>query len=100
TVPFSDIPGEIRKKIRLLLGTQGFKITQWHRDIGGINSNSYGRFMKAKDKMDGAENGTYYSAYVRILEGKKKTPTRLRDEQEYPHGIPLERRARWVLGPK
>ncbi|KAG9002342.1 hypothetical protein FRB90_011404 [Tulasnella sp. 427] len=92
-VPIYDDCNAIRHKIRALLKTPNFKITHWLRDIGNINSNSYSRFMSAKGPTGGAENGTYYAAYVyfekvRIFEGKKKTPTRIAAER----GLPLERR--------
>ncbi|KAK0208606.1 hypothetical protein DFS33DRAFT_1380115 [Desarmillaria ectypa] len=77
--------------------------TQWLRDIGGINNNLYSRFMKKKKgRTGGASNGTYYAAYVcfekvRIVEGKKKTSTRIRHEAELPRGYPLERAWGWVF---
>ncbi|KAL0575985.1 hypothetical protein V5O48_005985 [Marasmius crinis-equi] len=82
-VPIFDDPGEVRRKIRLLLKTPGFKA-----EIGNINSNSYNRFMSMKGRCDGASNGTYYAAYayfekVRIFEGKKKTAKRLANEREW-----------------
>ncbi|KAH7931147.1 hypothetical protein BV22DRAFT_1027907 [Leucogyrophana mollusca] len=83
--------------------TPGWKVTQWLRDIGGINSNSYGRFMKDSGATCGATNGTYYAAYVyfekvRIAEGKKKTAKRQRNENEHPGGLTMEdRRKVWVL---
>ncbi|GBE78331.1 hypothetical protein SCP_0112160 [Sparassis crispa] len=100
-----DDCNEIRRKIRLLQKTPGWKVTQWLRDIGNVNSNSYGRFMKASGPHGGAGNSTYYAAYiyfekVRILEGKKKTAKRLRNEGEYAGGLPQEDRSRvWVFGP-
>ncbi|KAJ3905487.1 hypothetical protein F5879DRAFT_799571 [Lentinula edodes] len=102
-VPVYDDCAEVRRKIRLLTQTPGFKITAWLREIGNINSNSYGRFMKEKSRTDGATNGTYYAAYcyfekVRIAEGKKKTAGRMRNEDEYLDGFPLEnRRKGWVI---
>ncbi|KAK0456206.1 hypothetical protein EV421DRAFT_37882 [Armillaria borealis] len=102
TVPVYDDCAEIRRKIGLLQKTPGWKVTQWLRDIGGINNNSYSRFMKEKGRTGGASNGTYYAAYVyfekvRIAEGKKKTPTRIKHEAELPHGYPLERARGWVF---
>lgn len=92
-VPIYDDCNAIRRKIRALQKTPGFKVTHWLKEIGNINSNSYGRFMSLKGPNGGAENGTYYAAYVyfekvRIFEGKKKTPTRIAAEE----GRPLERR--------
>ncbi|EPQ60830.1 hypothetical protein GLOTRDRAFT_118914 [Gloeophyllum trabeum ATCC 11539] len=104
-VPIYDDCNDIRRKIRALQKTPGFKITAWLREIGNINSNSYGRFMKATGPTGGAENGTYVAAYkyfekIRILEGKKKTPKRLRTEQELPQGYDLvDRKRMWVFMP-
>ncbi|KAI9057094.1 hypothetical protein FKP32DRAFT_1681829 [Trametes sanguinea] len=104
-VPIYDDCNEIRRKIRLLLKQPGFKITHWLRDIGNINNNSYQRFMRATGPRAGAENGTYYAAYVyfekvRIFEGKKKTAKRIRNEQEHPEGLPRRDISReWVLMP-
>ncbi|TFK57314.1 hypothetical protein OE88DRAFT_119252 [Heliocybe sulcata] len=104
-VSIYDDCNDIRRKIRALQKTPGFKITPWLRDIGNVNSNSYGRFMKATGPSGGAENGTYVCAYkyfekVRILEGKKKTPKRIRAEQEVIGGHDLvDRRRMWVFMP-
>ena len=42
-----------------------------------------------------------YFEKVRIAEGKKKTAKRLRNEEEYPHGMPLRdgNRKQWVIMP-
>lgn len=102
-VPLYDDCNDVRRKIRVLMKTPGWKVTQWLKDIGGINSNSYGRFMKDSGATCGATNGTYVAAYiyfekVRIFEGKKKSAKRLRMEEEYPNGITLEdRRKVWVI---
>ncbi|KAK7694528.1 hypothetical protein QCA50_001714 [Cerrena zonata] len=100
-VPVYDDCNEVRRKIRLLQKTPGFKTTHWLAEIGGINSNSFGRFMKLSGPNQGASNGTYYAAYVyfekkRILEGKPKTKKRLQNERERPFGFPLEQRGMWV----
>ena len=44
-------------------------------------------------------SGSYvYFEKVRIAEGKKKTPKRLRNEEEHRIGMPLEeRRGMWVM---
>ncbi|KAF5312496.1 hypothetical protein D9619_003147 [Psilocybe cf. subviscida] len=103
-VPVYDTCREVRRKIRLLQKTPGWKVTQWLREIGNINNNSYSRFMKESNKLGGAGNGTYYAAYVyfekvRVLEGKKKTGTRLDNEATHPGGFPLENlRPMWVFG--
>ncbi|KAF8587504.1 hypothetical protein K439DRAFT_1338089, partial [Ramaria rubella] len=98
-----DDCNEIRRKIRLLQKEPGFKITHWLRDIGGINSNSFNRFMKASGPTGGAENGVYPAAYkyfekVRIASGKKKTSKREQNEQSHPSGLELrDRKHVWVF---
>ncbi|KAF7339822.1 hypothetical protein MVEN_01898700 [Mycena venus] len=91
-IPVFDLPGDIRRKIRALMSTPGFKVSHWLEEIGGVNSNSYNRFMKAKDKYDGASNGTYYCAYVyfekvRVAAGKPKSAGRKKNEKENPRGF-------------
>ncbi|KAF7290344.1 hypothetical protein HMN09_01292400 [Mycena chlorophos] len=97
-----DTPGEIRRKIRLLQKEPNFKVTHWLKDIGGINSNSFRRFMAEKDAQSGKGNGTYYAAYVyfekrRILEGKKKTATRISNEQQMGGFELRDRKHMWVF---
>ncbi|TFY83396.1 hypothetical protein EWM64_g609 [Hericium alpestre] len=94
-VPIYDDCNEIRRKIRLLQKEPGFKVTHWLKEIGGINNNSFGRFMKATGPSGGASNGTYEAAYIyfekrRIAEGKKKTPKRIRNEETRANGLPKE----------
>ncbi|KAF8308084.1 hypothetical protein DL93DRAFT_2142728 [Clavulina sp. PMI_390] len=104
-VEIYDDCNEIRRKIRALQKEPGFKITHWLREIGDINSNSYGRFMKLSGPTSGAENGVYPAAYIyferrRIKEGKKKTAKRLDNEHTHYNGMPLEDRRRrgvWVF---
>ncbi|PCH33530.1 hypothetical protein WOLCODRAFT_93659 [Wolfiporia cocos MD-104 SS10] len=102
-VPVYDDCNEIRRKIRLLQKQPDFKITHWLKEIGNVNSNSFGRFMKATGPDGGASNGLYYAAYVyfekvRVAEGKKKTPKRIRNEATYQQAIALEqRRYMWVM---
>ncbi|KAI9057093.1 hypothetical protein FKP32DRAFT_1598581 [Trametes sanguinea] len=105
-VPIYDDCNEVRRKIRRLLRQPGFKITHWLKEIGDINYNSYQRFMRATGPTGGAENGTYYAAYVyfekvRIFEGKKKTAKRIRNEKEHPGGLLREDMNiwRWVWVP-
>ncbi|KAJ7900133.1 hypothetical protein B0H14DRAFT_3423532 [Mycena olivaceomarginata] len=89
-VPVYDLPGDIRRKIRALLSTPGFKITYWLEEIG--RSTLTLTIVSAKDKYDGASNGTYYSAYVyfekvRIAQGKPKSAGRRKNEKENPKGF-------------
>jgi hypothetical protein len=56
-------------------------------DAIGVSTKSYGSFMKKSGHMGGAENHTYYGAYVffekkRVFEGAKKSAARVKMEQE------------------
>jgi hypothetical protein len=56
-------------------------------DAIGVSTKSYGAFMKKSGHMGGAENHTFYGAYVffekrRVFEGAKKTAARLKMESE------------------
>ncbi|KAH9835675.1 uncharacterized protein C8Q71DRAFT_858533 [Rhodofomes roseus] len=98
TAPKRDDCDDIRRKIRKLQRSQGFRITYWLRNIGGVKYNSWSRFMKAEGPSAGAENNIYYAAYVyfekvRIAEGKKKPTKREQNELAYPQGfVMLDRR--------
>lgn len=53
----------------------------------GVSTSSYGAFMKKSGHMGGAENHTFYGAYVffekkRLFEGGKKTAARVKMESE------------------
>ncbi|KAG8895480.1 hypothetical protein FRB99_000568 [Tulasnella sp. 403] len=104
-VPVYDDCNTIRRKIRAIQKTPGFKTTHWLREIGDVNSNSLNQFMKQKGPNGGAGNITYRHAYVyfeklRIFEGKKKTPTRIENEMTHPNGFELRTRThQWVIGP-
>ena len=54
---------DIRKRINAFLQTGEMKVTEFQRELG-INSNSYGRFMKLRGPWSGAENQTMSSAYL------------------------------------
>jgi hypothetical protein len=56
-------------------------------DAIGVSTSSYGAFMKKSGHMGGAENHTYYGAYVffekkRLWEGGKKSAARVKMESE------------------
>lgn len=77
------VPGEFLKSG----APKPWNIKRFLEAIGGVNSNSYGRFMKSHGRMGGAENGTFYGAYVffekkRIAAGVKKTAARVKCEIE------------------
>ncbi|KAF9479049.1 hypothetical protein BDN70DRAFT_879204 [Pholiota conissans] len=101
-IPIYDDCNEIRRKIRRLQKTPGFKLNHWLKDIGNINNNSYARFMRYEGETGGASNGTYYAAYVyfekvRILEGMKKTTTRLANERQHSRtGFSRKLPSRWI----
>lgn len=61
---------QIRGKIRKMLNDPNFKITHWLREIG-VNSNSYGRFMKLKGAWNGTQNSTYWAA-IRYFRKQEK----------------------------
>ena len=105
SVPIYDTCQIIRSKITGILGKNNhltsnaipreflkdgkpkpYNIKTFCEAIGGVNSNSYRRFMKTKGVMGGAENGTFYGAYCffekkRLFEGGKKTAARLSCEK-------------------
>eukprot|EP01117_Protostelium_nocturnum_P008004 TRINITY_DN2851_c0_g1_i2.p1 TRINITY_DN2851_c0_g1~~TRINITY_DN2851_c0_g1_i2.p1 ORF type:complete len:223 (+),score=56.82 TRINITY_DN2851_c0_g1_i2:129-797(+) len=62
-IPIFDDCDEIRRKVRNML-VSGVKVTHWLKEIGGVNSNSYQRFMAQKGPLTGCENRLYYAAYV------------------------------------
>jgi hypothetical protein len=104
-VPVYDSCAQIRVKIKNLLEkqkdkpenaqpgefTKNGKPKPWTAkafcDVIGVSPRSYGTFMKKSGHMGGAENHTYYGAYVffekkRIFEGAKKTAARIKMESE------------------
>lgn len=52
----------IRRKITLFLATKELTQTAFLSAIGGVNNNSFGRFMKLKGAYGGCDNGTYHGA--------------------------------------
>lgn len=81
--PENAIPGVFLKSGK----PKPYNIKTFLEHIGGVNSNSYGRFMKSRGRMGGAENGTYTGAYAffekkRIFENGKKTAARKKCEEE------------------
>lgn len=72
---------EIRTKIIALLRSGEIKVTHFQKE-NGINSNSYGRFMKLKGPYSGIDNQTYHQAHrffrKREEKGIKPLPQRKR----------------------
>ncbi|KAI9864358.1 MAG: hypothetical protein M1813_003278 [Trichoglossum hirsutum] len=54
---------QIRRKINSLINSGEMKVTHFQRECG-INSNSYGRFMKLKGPYSGVDNQTYEAAFI------------------------------------
>ena len=56
---------QIRTKITQFLNSGEMKVTEFQKRLG-VNSNSYGRFMKLgkKGPWAGSDNGTYHAAYL------------------------------------
>ena len=52
----------IRRKIQEFLATREMSQTKFLEAIGGVNSNSFGRFMKLSGAYSGVDNGTYRGA--------------------------------------
>ena len=82
-------------KIKTFLQRDGMTKASLLRALGNLNSNSMSRFLAGK-KQDQCANVCYKAAYVffeklRILEGKKKTSARLKNEAEHPSGFPLHK---------
>ncbi|RPB00505.1 hypothetical protein L873DRAFT_771181 [Choiromyces venosus 120613-1] len=109
SVPIYDSCDELRRKIRAFFRNPKYsKVTQkkFREAIGGVNANTYRRFMEKKGETAGAECGMFYGSYVffekmRIWEGKSKGVRRVRSEVEFPHGRPMiddNRRGVWVIG--
>ncbi|KAJ7578336.1 hypothetical protein C8J56DRAFT_969719 [Mycena floridula] len=97
-----DDCNEIRRKIRLLQKEPGFKVTYWLKEIGGVNSNSFNRFMKLSGPQGGAENSTYRAAYIffekkRIAENKPKTAKRKTNEAAGGCSMTGSHRGQWVF---
>lgn len=52
----------MRRKINMFLATKEMSQAEFLRQIGNVNSNSFGRFMKLKGPDSGFQNGTYWGA--------------------------------------
>jgi hypothetical protein len=90
-------------QIKAFLDEPGVTKADFLTALGGINHNSLRTFLMGK-KQDQCGNVTYKRAYSffekkRILEGKKKTARRIKNEAEHPHGFSLEkeRGGKWVF---
>jgi len=94
---------ELVKKMKDFLDEPGVTKSDLCAALGGINSNSLRTFLMGK-KQDQCGNVTYLRAYAffekkRIMEGKKKTARRVKNEAEKPTGFSLEkeRAGKWVF---
>jgi hypothetical protein len=59
---FKVSPGTIRRKITMFLASKEMTQTAFLKECGGVNSNSFGRFMKLKGNENGRQNSTYSGA--------------------------------------
>ena len=94
---------DLVKKMKDFLDEPGVTKSDLCTALGGINSNSLRTFLMGK-KQDQCGNVTYLRAYAffekkRIMEGKKKTARRVKNEAEKPTGFSLEkeRAGKWVF---
>lgn len=69
----------MRKKIKLFLATKEMTQTAFLSAIGGVNSNSFGRFMKLKGSLSGSDNGTYWGARKFFDRREKKRKTDMKE---------------------
>lgn len=86
-----DTCPQVVAKIKEFLQRDGMTKANLLAALGDLNSNSLNRFLSGK-KQDQCGNITYKAAYVffeklRILEGKKKSAARIKNEAEHPNGV-------------
>lgn len=86
-----DTCPQVVAKIKEFLQRPGMTKALLCQAFGDINNNSMGKFLSGK-KQDQCGNVTYREAYVffeklRILEGKKKSEARIKNENEHPSGV-------------
>lgn len=86
-----DTCPQVVAKIKEFLQRPGMTKALLCQAFGDINNNSMGKFLSGK-KQDQCGNVTYREAYVffeklRILEGKKKSAARIKNENEHPSGV-------------
>jgi len=62
---------KIRQKISEFLATKEMTQTKFLSEIGGVNSNSFQRFMKLRGPYTGSDNGTY-SGSIRFFNMREK----------------------------
>ncbi len=99
---FDSCP-QLVKKIKTFLEMDGVSKAMLLDAWGGVNSNSLNTFLSGK-KQDQCGNCVYPLAYKffekqRIMEGKKKSAARMKNEREQPRGFSLvkDRGFRWVF---
>ena len=86
-----DTCPQVVAKIKEFLQRDGMTKANLLAALGDLNSNSLNKFLSGK-KQDQCGNITYKAAYVffeklRILEGKKKSAARIKNEAEHPNGV-------------
>jgi len=88
-----DTCPQLVTKIKDFLQREGMTKANRLKALGDINNNSLTRFLSGK-KQDQCATVTYKAGYVffeklRILEGRKKSSARLKNEQEHVTGFSL-----------
>ncbi|KAL9583805.1 MAG: hypothetical protein Q9212_002499 [Teloschistes hypoglaucus] len=68
--PITDNCDVVRRKINAFITSGEMKVTEFQRTIG-VNSNSYGRFMKLKGPSSGNANQVWYAAF-RFFDDRKR----------------------------
>ncbi|KAI4194304.1 MAG: hypothetical protein LQ350_007839 [Teloschistes chrysophthalmus] len=68
--PITDNCDVVRRKINAFITSGEMKVTEFQRTIG-VNSNSYGRFMKLKGPLSGNTNQVWYAAF-RFFDDRRK----------------------------
>ncbi len=86
-----DTCPQVVAKIKEFLQRDGMTKASVLQALGDINNGSMNKFLSGK-KQDQCGNVTYRTAYVffeklRILEGKKKSAARIKNESEHPTGV-------------
>lgn len=72
----------LRRKINLFLLKKEMTQKAFLEACGGINSNSFGRFMKLKGPWSGTENGTYWGALKFFQEREENAKKKKKEEEK------------------
>lgn len=92
---------EVRKQALEFIAEYACTQKRFLEAIGGVNSNSWNRFLKTKGKYQGASNSSYTCAYaflekVRKVKGTAKSAKRKKMEKETPGGHSTEQPSQFI----